>query len=154
MKKPGFVVIVLVCAVSLILFKTHVGITSLDEDETGQEEIVEHDDHDGPDDNAHDAEDGDHDDDYDNEHSNDHNDSHSDEHGSTDQDEHSVQLDDHQMEEYGIVIETAGPGELQVHAEFPGEVVFNTERVSHVVPYIAGIVREVRKKQGDMAKAG
>ncbi len=59
-----------------------------------------------------------------------------------------------QREEFGILLAEAGPGTLRITREFPGEVVFNPERVVHLVPRAAGIVREVRKELGDPVEEG
>jgi len=76
-----------------------------------------------------------------------------DEHG---HDEHAdeVSLKDGEAEEFGIEIAQAGPGALVQHVELPGELVINADRQAHVVPRVAGIVREVRKKLGDRVRKG
>jgi cobalt-zinc-cadmium efflux system membrane fusion protein len=65
-----------------------------------------------------------------------------------------VQLDDGDLEEFGIEIGTAGPGKLRTHVSLPGEVVINPDRLAHVVPRVPGIVREVKKYLGDSVRAG
>ena len=59
-----------------------------------------------------------------------------------------------QRKRFGIVIATAGPGRLSTEVRLQGEVVFNEERVAHVVPRVAGITHQVTKKLGDVVKGG
>ena len=54
----------------------------------------------------------------------------------------------------GVKLATAGPGEIEVHSRFLGEVQMNQERTAHVVPPVAGTVRDVRVRVGDEVKAG
>lgn len=59
-----------------------------------------------------------------------------------------------QREQFCIQIRTAGPGHLYTTLSLPGEIVFNEDRVVHVVPLVAGIVRQVNKSVGDRVIAG
>jgi cobalt-zinc-cadmium efflux system membrane fusion protein len=65
-----------------------------------------------------------------------------------------IRLSDAQMLEFGIEIERAGPGQIETVVELPGEVRPNQDRLAHLVPRYAGIVKEVRKRVGDRVKAG
>jgi len=65
-----------------------------------------------------------------------------------------VNLSDAEMEEFGIEVATAGPEKLQIHVTLPGEIVANPDLLSHIVPYVPGVAREVRKKLGDRVRAG
>jgi cobalt-zinc-cadmium efflux system membrane fusion protein len=65
-----------------------------------------------------------------------------------------VRLSDGQMLEFGIEIERAGPGQIETVVELPGEVRPNQDRLAHLVPRYAGIVKEVRKRVGDRVKEG
>jgi len=106
------------------------------EDEHGEREEDEHDDH---------AEnEGDENDEY-----GDHDgrESHADE-------DERVVLTPEQRERFGIVVRAAGPGDLYNEVSLPGEIVFNEDRVVHLVPRVAGIVREVAKTVGDTVTAG
>ncbi len=83
---------------------------------------------------------------------------HGDEHG---HDEHAGEHDDHettfsvaQLEAYGVVVATAGPGSVDVEIELPGEVRPNADRVAHLGPRFPGVVREVRKGVGDKVRKG
>ncbi|GAB4174868.1 MAG: hypothetical protein Tsb0017_19610 [Geothermobacteraceae bacterium] len=72
------------------------------------------------------------------------------------EDEHSdeVVLKEGEAEEFGVKLAVAGPGTLVQHVELPGELVINADRQAHVVPRVAGIVREVHKKLGDRVRKG
>lgn len=48
----------------------------------------------------------------------------------------------------------AGPREIAVRTEAPGEVHLNAERVLEVRPRYAGVVRELRRRQGDRVGRG
>lgn len=65
-----------------------------------------------------------------------------------------VNLTDAEMEEFGIEVAIAGPEKLQIHVTLPGEVVVNPDLLSHIVPYVPGIAREVLKKLGDRVRVG
>jgi cobalt-zinc-cadmium efflux system membrane fusion protein len=58
------------------------------------------------------------------------------------------------MKQFGIEVATASSGELQSFISLPGEVVLNEDRKAHIVPRIAGVVKEVRKTLGDTVKQG
>ena len=66
----------------------------------------------------------------------------------------TVKVSDEQVATLGIKLVTVGPGALRSYLDLPGEVVFDPERVAHVVPRVPGIVREVRKVLGDRVRAG
>ncbi len=58
------------------------------------------------------------------------------------------------FERAGVRLATAGPGVVDVGVELPGEVRPNGDRLAHVAPRFAGVVREVRKHVGDPVRAG
>lgn len=58
------------------------------------------------------------------------------------------------FERAGVRLATAGPGEVDVGVELPGEVRPNADRIAHVAPRFPGLVREVRKYVGDRVRAG
>jgi cobalt-zinc-cadmium efflux system membrane fusion protein len=66
----------------------------------------------------------------------------------------ALRLTEAQRKEFGIELATAGPGQLKVQVELPGEIVPNADRVAHVVPRVPGVVREVRKVLGDHVRKG
>lgn len=65
-----------------------------------------------------------------------------------------VHLSDEQIKAGGIEIAVAGPGELSVVAQLPGEVRLNADRLAHMMPRFAGALKEVRKQVGDKVKKG
>lgn len=66
----------------------------------------------------------------------------------------SVSLTDDEIARYGIALATAGPGNLDVHVSLPGQIAINTDRLAHIVPTAAGVVRQVISNVGDKVKAG
>jgi cobalt-zinc-cadmium efflux system membrane fusion protein len=58
------------------------------------------------------------------------------------------------FERAGVRLATAGPGDVDVGVELPGEVRPNADRISHIAPRFPGLVREVRKYVGDHVRAG
>jgi cobalt-zinc-cadmium efflux system membrane fusion protein len=85
---------------------------------------------------------------------------HDDPSGKDDHDDHNehgdqgLRLSVAELEEFGIRLATASPGALEVHVDLPGEVVFNPDRVAHIVPRVAGIARQVRSNVGDLVRQG
>ncbi|MHC4168966.1 MAG: efflux RND transporter periplasmic adaptor subunit, partial [Planctomycetota bacterium] len=65
-----------------------------------------------------------------------------------------VHLSPEDIERYAIEIGEAGPGEVDVHVRLPGQIVINSDRVAHIMPNAAGVVRTVLKSVGDTVKAG
>ncbi|HEY6553149.1 MAG TPA: efflux RND transporter periplasmic adaptor subunit [Vicinamibacteria bacterium] len=65
-----------------------------------------------------------------------------------------VQLSDDAVRTSAIEVETAGPVEMRTSLELPGEIALNGDKVTHIVPRTAGVVREVRKNQGDTVRKG
>jgi cobalt-zinc-cadmium efflux system membrane fusion protein len=59
-----------------------------------------------------------------------------------------------QFQRHGVRLATAGPGEVDVGIELPGEVRPNADRIAHLAPRFAGIVRDVRARVGDRVRAG
>ncbi|BCX88276.1 membrane fusion protein, heavy metal efflux system [Methylomarinovum tepidoasis] len=58
------------------------------------------------------------------------------------------------LKEFGIELATAARGRLALTRHLSGEVVAAPDRLYHVVPQVAGIVRQVFKEVGDRAEAG
>ncbi len=58
------------------------------------------------------------------------------------------------MDKYGVEMEIASPGVLELKTKLAGEVKLNADRVAHVVPQVTGKVREVFKSVGDTVKTG
>ncbi|NOY23285.1 MAG: efflux RND transporter periplasmic adaptor subunit [Acidobacteria bacterium] len=66
----------------------------------------------------------------------------------------AVHLSEKELKEFGITVAAVGPASLDVMAKLPGEITLNQDRVAHVVPRVSGIVREVRKRLGDIVRKG
>lgn len=69
-------------------------------------------------------------------------------------DEKLIKLHDEDLKEFGIEVKEAGPGKLDLRIELPGEITPNSDRLAHIVPQTAGVVRSILKGVGDTVKAG
>ena len=69
-------------------------------------------------------------------------------------DEDIVKLDEKELREFGIELSKAGPGRLHIYVTLPGEITVNADRLSHIVPRVGGVVREVYKTLGDRVRKG
>lgn len=65
-----------------------------------------------------------------------------------------VNLSDEEIKELGIVIKKVESKKLMHFDNFTGEIVPNPEKLVHIVPRFAGIVREVYIQMGDRVKKG
>ena len=65
-----------------------------------------------------------------------------------------ISLAQDEVERYAIEVGTAGPGEVDVHVSLPGQIAINTDRLAHIMPNAAGVVRQVLKNVGDTVEAG
>lgn len=65
-----------------------------------------------------------------------------------------VHLSEAKRKELGIEVATAQSGSLKTQLSLSGAIMLNKDRLVHVVSRIPGIVREVRKNQGDTVHAG
>jgi len=70
------------------------------------------------------------------------------------QTEGRVELSDDAVRTSAIGIETAGPRVIRTVLEMPGEITLNGDKVTHVVPRMSGVLREIRKNQGDDVRRG
>lgn len=68
--------------------------------------------------------------------------------------EGKIELSDQQVAEAGIAIQTAGPAQIRNTVILPGEIRFNEDRTSHVVPRLAGVVESVSANLGQEVKKG
>ncbi len=68
--------------------------------------------------------------------------------------EEAVHLPPEVLEEFGIQLNRAASGKVMEVLHLTGEVTFAPDRLYHVVPQVAGIVRQVFKEVGDRADAG
>lgn len=65
-----------------------------------------------------------------------------------------VRFTDAQLKEFDIALRAASPGKLRIEVSLPGEIVPHADRLAHVIPRFAGVVREVRKQVGDPVAKG
>jgi membrane fusion protein, heavy metal efflux system len=65
-----------------------------------------------------------------------------------------VPVTQEQVSRLGIKISRAVSGAIRREVRVPGEIKINSDRVAHVVPRAAGVVREVAKSVGDLVKSG
>ncbi|MBF0431408.1 MAG: efflux RND transporter periplasmic adaptor subunit [Fibrobacteria bacterium] len=73
---------------------------------------------------------------------------------STHQDNPEIVLSAKALEIAGITIEKVKKGNISKTVELAGEVGFDEDRLTHIVPRFPGIVKQVYKKLGDNVKAG
>jgi len=65
-----------------------------------------------------------------------------------------IRLGDRQIEEAGIRVAAAGPGEITRRVQLPGAVVPNADRLVRVPARVSGIVTELRHRLGDQVAEG
>ena len=68
--------------------------------------------------------------------------------------EGQLELTAAQIDAAGIKVATAAPRLMSTSATFPGEIRFDEDRTTHVVPRVNGIVDEVKVELGDAVKKG
>jgi len=72
--------------------------------------------------------------------------------GHNDEQENVVHIEEENIEKFGIEVREAGPGELSLHIEMPGEITADPDRLVHIVPRISGVAREVNVSLGDFVR--
>ena len=65
-----------------------------------------------------------------------------------------VKLTEKAFKTSGIVIETAGPAKIRKRLQLYGKIAANEERMAKVLPRFPGVVKEVRKRLGDVVAKG
>ncbi len=72
------------------------------------------------------------------------------------EEEHSeiIDIPDSVLNEFGVQVSIAGPGEIIVHKDLTGEIIPNPYNVAHIVPRFRGVVKAVYKKIGDRVRKG
>lgn len=65
-----------------------------------------------------------------------------------------VHMDANEAREAGIVVETAGPAEIEAAVSLSGEVALNADRTVHIVPRVSGVAARVVKNLGDRVARG
>ena len=68
--------------------------------------------------------------------------------------EGKIALSDQQIKETGISIQTADSASISSVVTLPGEIRFNEDKTSHVVPRLAGVVEAISANLGDQVKKG
>ncbi|MBU2493315.1 MAG: efflux RND transporter periplasmic adaptor subunit [Bacteroidetes bacterium] len=63
-----------------------------------------------------------------------------------------VKLSESELTEYGIKLSVVESQKLQLHSDLTGEIVPDPDKVAHIVPRFAGVVKTVSKKIGDRVK--
>ncbi len=82
-----------------------------------------------------------------------------DEHAHGDEHEHGHEeagptaLSDEALSRFGIELKNAGPGEVHEGIQVSGRIVPVDEKLAHVSPRFAGVIKEVKAKVGDVVKA-
>jgi len=65
-----------------------------------------------------------------------------------------VDLTQDEIKKYAIELGTASPGQIDVHVSVPGQIVINADRMAHIMPNAAGVVRQVSRNVGEKVKTG
>jgi cobalt-zinc-cadmium efflux system membrane fusion protein len=65
-----------------------------------------------------------------------------------------VAMTDQQIVETGITTQTAGAAHIKSVVTLPGEISFNEDKTTHVVPRLAGVVESVSANLGQQVKQG
>ncbi len=65
-----------------------------------------------------------------------------------------VTISPEEMQEFGVELAKAEPGNLQIHVLLPGEIIIPPDNLAHVHPRFPGIVKKVLKHIGDQVKKG
>jgi membrane fusion protein, heavy metal efflux system len=68
--------------------------------------------------------------------------------------ERAIRLTEEQSKAAGVTVHAAGPAKLRAAAEFQGEIRFNDDRTTHVVPRLAGVAEAVPAKLGQLVGKG
>ncbi|MCD6293163.1 MAG: efflux RND transporter periplasmic adaptor subunit, partial [Deltaproteobacteria bacterium] len=59
-----------------------------------------------------------------------------------------------EMKRFGIVVEKAATGDLEVTVKVRGEIAVNRDRIAHIVPRVSGIVQRIYRTLGDFVEKG
>lgn len=70
------------------------------------------------------------------------------------EEEGRIELSPETMSRVGLTVLTAGPSRLNITISLTGKLVPHEDRVAHVSPRFAGVIREVRKRLGDPVGRG
>lgn len=75
-------------------------------------------------------------------------------HDDEEQHEREVAFTDAQIDAAGITMATAGPARIRDAIQLPGEIVFNANRTTQLVPRLSGVVQEVQAELGQEVSKG
>lgn len=65
-----------------------------------------------------------------------------------------VELSDDAVRTSAISIETATAVTMRSVSALPGEVTYNGDKLAHIVPRLSGVLRDIKKSQGDEVRRG
>lgn len=68
------------------------------------------------------------------------------------QDEGKIDLTDAQIKAAGVTIQAAGVARINSTITLPGEIHFNEDKTSHVVPRLAGVAESIPANLGQQVK--
>ncbi|WP_437855024.1 efflux RND transporter periplasmic adaptor subunit [Sorangium sp. So ce363] len=144
-------VIAAIAAAALALVVAAVAITvRVEHGRHGHDREAGHEEHDG---HQHGEEEGAHGDGHDRDH--DHAEKHApDEPGEAHAHGDRLKLSPAMIQNAGLEMLTAGPGNVAVTVTLPGEVALNAEAIAHVTPRVPGTARAVKKQLGDTVTRG
>ncbi|GFM59985.1 secretion protein HlyD [Pseudomonas cichorii] len=75
-------------------------------------------------------------------------------HGEEGHEEGALELSEAQIKAAGIELGVAAPRRMSTSISFPGEIRFDEDRTSHVVPRVSGVVEEVKADLGQQVRKG
>jgi cobalt-zinc-cadmium efflux system membrane fusion protein len=70
------------------------------------------------------------------------------------EDERIVQLTPEELQEFGIEVDVAAGGVIELYLSLPAEIRPNADRLAHIVPRFSGIVTDVHAQLGDRVETG
>jgi cobalt-zinc-cadmium efflux system membrane fusion protein len=70
------------------------------------------------------------------------------------EEERIVKLTPEELQEFGIEVEVAGAGVIELFLSLPAEIRPNADRLAHIVPRFSGIVTDVHAQLGDKVETG
>ncbi len=70
------------------------------------------------------------------------------------EEEGTLELSEAQIKAAGIELGVAAPRQMSTSISFPGEIRFDEDRTSHVVPRVSGVVEEVKADLGQQVRKG
>ncbi len=76
------------------------------------------------------------------------------EQGDGEHDDEHLELSEKEINEFEIKLDKAGSGSIREILTLPGEITLDPDRVTHIVPRVSGVARQVYKTLGDSVKTG